>query len=513
MFSNYFFLKRLAEALKAKLEALELIECYSQNKDELVIGFANDEKEFWIKANLDPNISLVSFPDSIARAKRNSVDLFAGLKGKTVKDCSAYKYDRSFQILFDDDTSLIFKMHGRWANILLAKDAKVVELFRNNLTQDLDLNPSELHKDIEVNEEIFREEGYQPTQLIPALGKEFQTFWDKETEHLDDSKKWPLFEELLSQLESNPIFLDESKSQISLLESGGVSSDDPIEAANWLNAKKSRRFYFEREKEQVQNKLNQQIKKSENYIFKTSEKLRVVQSQRNPEEIANILMANLSLIEKGLSKVVLSDFYTNDFIEIKLNPKLSAQKNAENLYRKSKNRHQEIKAFETNINEKEKLISSLKKQIDQLNEIDNAKDLKRFVEANKIEKAGSEKAAKEAPYHTFEKDDWLILVGKNAKANDELTLKVATKNDLWLHAKDVSGSHVVIKQKPGQNFPNHIIEYAASLAAFNSKRKSDSLCPVIYTPKKFVRKPKGSAPGSVIVEKEEVIMVEPLREL
>ena len=103
----------------------------------------------------------------------------------------------------------------------------------------------------------------------------------------------------------------------------------------------------------------------------------------------------------------------------------------------------------------------------------------------------------------------IILVGKNAKANDELTLKVATKNDLWLHVKDVSGSHVVIKQKPGQNYPVSIIERAASIAAFNSKRKTDTLCPVIFTQKKFVRKVKESPPGQVVVEKEDVVMVQP----
>ena len=68
---------------------------------------------------------------------------------------------------------------------------------------------------------------------------------------------------------------------------------------------------------------------------------------------------------------------------------------------------------------------------------------------------------------------------------------------------------MVVRQRPGQNFPNHIIEKAAALAAANSKRKTDSLCPVIYTQKKYVRKMKGSPAGQVIVEKEDVVMVEP----
>jgi len=100
-------------------------------------------------------------------------------------------------------------------------------------------------------------------------------------------------------------------------------------------------------------------------------------------------------------------------------------------------------------------------------------------------------------------------VGRNAEANDELTLKLAYKEDFWLHAKDVAGSHVIIKHQSGKNFPKDVIERAAQLAAYNSKRKTDSLCPVIVTPKKFVRKRKGDPAGAVVVEREQVILVEP----
>jgi predicted ribosome quality control (RQC) complex YloA/Tae2 family protein len=90
-----------------------------------------------------------------------------------------------------------------------------------------------------------------------------------------------------------------------------------------------------------------------------------------------------------------------------------------------------------------------------------------------------------------------------------LTLKLSHKDDLWLHAKDVSGSHVIIKYQSGKNFPKDVIERAAQLAAYNSKRKNESLCPVMVTAKKYVRKRKGDPAGAVVVEREEVIMVEP----
>ncbi|MEQ9403670.1 MAG: NFACT RNA binding domain-containing protein [Cyclobacteriaceae bacterium] len=509
MFSNYYFLKRLAPALQQRIDGLTVVELFSQNKEELIIGLAGENEEFWIRANLDPNISLLSFPESFSRARQNSVNLFSYLIGKVVTECTVFSYERSFQISFGETLSLIFKMHGRRANILLMNNGEVKDLFRKNLSSDLELTPDQLNRSITINESNFIDHGYEPKSLIPALGKEVQSWWDTRYSTMENKAKWSAFSQLLEKLESNKIALiDGDSPTISLLDHDDLSATctDPIEATNWLYEKKTRSFYLDRGKNQLLANLKQQIKKSENYIFKTSEKLRLVDGQRSPEEIANILMANLNLIERGQSKVTLSDFYNNGLIEIKLNPKLTPQKNAENLYRKSKNRHQEIEKLKQNIIDKEKVIEKLSLEILEVEGIENTQELKNH---HKSDTSRTTKNQKEKPYHEFELDSWIIMVGKNAKANDELTLKVATKNDLWLHAKDVSGSHVVIRQKPGQNFPKHIIEYAASLAALNSKRKTDSVCPVIFTPKKYVRKSKGALPGQVIVEKEEVVLVSP----
>ena len=109
----------------------------------------------------------------------------------------------------------------------------------------------------------------------------------------------------------------------------------------------------------------------------------------------------------------------------------------------------------------------------------------------------------------FEDRGFTILVGRNAQNNDLLTQKYAHKDDYWLHAKDVSGSHVVVRHRAGQPVPAPVLEHAAQLAAWYSRRQNDSLCPVTVTPKKFVRKPKGARPGQVVVEREQVLLVVP----
>lgn len=507
MFHNYFFLKRLAQELDQALSGLALLECFSQNKDELILGFGDKDRSFYIRANLDPNVSLLSFPEEFARAGKNSVDLFSALLDKKVTGVSVFAYERSFQIEFSDET-LIFKMHARRSNILHAVSDEVANVFRKSLNADFEINPSDLNKNITISKQAFASAGYSPLELIPALGKEVKAHLEETRfDALTDQEKWSRFEELNEKLNTNPIFLHAGPS-ISLVKACSKKTESAIEASNWLYNKTVRRFYLEKERNEGINKLKQRIKKSESYISKTRSKLAQVESARSPEEIANILMANLNSLQTGLTKAVLHDFYTDQPIEIKLNRELSPQKNAENFYRKSKNRHQEIDTLKDNISAKETLIEKLSRQILYMQEISDTRELRKYLKDHGLtqkEKTHSENL----PYHEFEVEGWQILLGKHAKANDELTLKVANKNDLWLHAKDVAGSHVVIRQKPGQNFPSHIIEKAAGLAAANSKRKTDSLCPVIYTPKKFVRKMKGAPAGQVIVEKEEIVMVEP----
>ena len=102
-----------------------------------------------------------------------------------------------------------------------------------------------------------------------------------------------------------------------------------------------------------------------------------------------------------------------------------------------------------------------------------------------------------------------LYVGKDSKNNDELTFGLGKPNDYWFHLRGGSGSHCILKYS-GEGKPHkELIEKSASIAAYYSSQRNGGFVPVIYTQKKYVRKPKGANPGSVVVAKEEVIMVEP----
>ncbi len=100
-----------------------------------------------------------------------------------------------------------------------------------------------------------------------------------------------------------------------------------------------------------------------------------------------------------------------------------------------------------------------------------------------------------------------VRVGRGAEQNDALTLHVARPHDLWLHAKSRTGAHVVVPLDKGASCPGELLVDAAHLAAHFSEARGEEVVEVQYTPRRYVRKPKGSAPGLVVVEREKVLVL------
>jgi predicted ribosome quality control (RQC) complex YloA/Tae2 family protein len=279
---------------------------------------------------------------------------------------------------------------------------------------------------------------------------------------------------------------------------------DILEALNFYNQRTMSVGGLSQQKKSLLAEIQKKIKSGLSYIEKNEARLNSLKDDIVPEEIGHILMANLHQIKKGEKEVTLDDFYRNQPISIKLKPDLSPQKNAEYYYRKSKNRKIEIAKLEENILNKLTQIEEWKKREVEIANAEAMRSLKPFAKEKSAEAKVEIK-----PYKEFEIDGYQVWVGKNSKANDELTQKYAHKEDIWLHARGVAGSHVIIKKQGNKPVPLQIIEKVAGLAAYYSKAKSDTLCPVIYTSRKYIRKPKGSAPGQVMVDREEVLIVPP----
>jgi predicted ribosome quality control (RQC) complex YloA/Tae2 family protein len=514
MHNNYYCIRQISARLDRHLNGWELISCFSQNKNELVIVFAQSASEFILRASLNPEFSCISFPETFHRTKRNSVDLFPEVVGSQVLRVHQYVNERAFILYFDNGYSLLFKLYGARSNILLYRENEVLSLFRTKLVKDKGLNLLELDRPIEQSYDAFARAGYDYKPIFPTFNVVVQNFLEMHGYfELDNKEKWGFLERLKTQLENPTAYYiteEGDKPGFSLLKFGNIVREfsDPLEAITQFFISFTREYYFSKEKKEILDKLEQLLGKTWNYLLKSKAKLEDVETKSRHEDMANIIMANIYNIPPKAEEVQLYDFYTDQTISVKLKKDLSPQKNAEIYYRKAKNQKFEIKNIRENIYLRQKELRTLEKHIASIKAIGDLKSLRSYIKENHLQRS---KAVNEEtyPFRQFVFQDYEIWVGKSAKSNDELTQKYTKKDDIWLHAKDVTGSHVVIKYKSKQPVPRPVIEKAAQLAAYYSKRKTDTLCPVLYTPKKYVRKPKGAHPGQVVVEREDVILVTP----
>ncbi|WP_460961347.1 NFACT RNA binding domain-containing protein [Spirosoma litoris] len=515
------------------------MECFSQDRDEVVLVFAqargkiNYYKPFYIKATLRPDFSGLVFPDTVQRARTNSVDLFDTLVGtpgeeRAVIGVRSFLNERCLAIQLEGGFSLVFKFFGNRPNLLAFQEDKVIDLFNRQLVSDEQILFSNIDRPIDQSYEAFERADFDYRKLFPTFGKVVNEWiHDQTAKPIDDGERpekrlWAIVQDALRMLESPHYYLTRlhHKPTLSLLPVGEIQREfsEPMEAATRFFIAYNGLSTFEHEKADLARLLEKRQKRAEGQIEGAMQRLISREEGASHEEMGHILMANLHDIAqvpgaKSPERLTLYDFYRDQPIILKLKPDLSPQKNAENFYRKAKNEKIEEQHLNDLIADREVELAKIRQQRIDLIDIQTLKELRRYVKqqnlhTDSMDRGGSSTEAgplfKEVTLDTFR-----ILIGRNAKNNDLLTLKYAYKDDLWLHARDVSGSHVIVKYQAGKTFPRHVIERAAELAAWYSKRRTDSLCPVIVTPKKFVRKPKGLAPGQVIVEKESVVLVVP----
>lgn len=262
-----------------------------------------------------------------------------------------------------------------------------------------------------------------------------------------------------------------------------------------------RQYYFKRNKDQMIALLEKKIKLLSKILSETSQRMQEIESRRSNKELGDILLTHAHSLKPGLSKALVTDYFTQQRIWIKLNATLSAVENANKYYGKAKNERIESQKIQ---DKHQKTLAQITDFQNQLRIAKDASNLKAIKTVQKIVKPLALKTQESLPpYKIYECMGYQIWLGKNNKSNDQM-LKLSQKNDLWLHAKDVSGSHVIIKKK-GAEYPKAVVDFAAQLAAKNSKAKNQSIVPVIAVLRKYVSKPKQAALGEVRLQKEDCI--------
>lgn len=526
MHTNYYFLRQLAPALTERLRGYRVAACFSQEKDELVVGLSNGTAEFWLKAQLGANFPALALPETFQRARANSVDLFAELLGEQVESVVAWPQDRVLQVNFRSGARLAFKLYGPRPNAIFrtAPDAPA-QLFQQKLLADADLRPQPAAAQATPPAPATKSDqsGKSEKSVIPPPLADLPLRYLRAHgyDQAAPEAKARQVNQVLAQLEKPAhyyIIQLDGRTRLSLLPLGEVletfPGTEPVAALRRFVPMALGRRALETETQQLRTLLTRRADEAGTAAAHARRRLHALAHEAGYRHTADLIMANLHAIAPGAVQVEVVDFYTNELRILKLKANEKPQRTAENLYRKAKNQQIEERELTERIARREAEAFAALERLEELDTqpaLAELRGLRAWRKQHGLDPAANAatKAPGELPFKVFEDRGFTILVGRSAENNDLLTQKYAHKDDLWLHAKDVAGSHVVIRHRAGQTVPEPVVEHAAMLAGWYSKRQHDSLCPVTVTPKKFVRKPRGARPGQVIVERERVVLVKP----
>jgi predicted ribosome quality control (RQC) complex YloA/Tae2 family protein len=231
------------------------------------------------------------------------------------------------------------------------------------------------------------------------------------------------------------------------------------------------------------------------------------------KEYGDIIMTNASAVVPGAAWLEAADFFSpeNNTIRIELDGRKSPVENAELCYEKYRRGKSGLNDVGEEIAGGEAELARLRETEKRLFEETNPLVLKALLKKIRpgagITDAGAGEAAKKRPGLSFRDGDWLILVGRDAKENDELLRRHVRGNDIWIHARDYSGAYVFIKCRPGKTAPLDILLDGGNLALFYSKGRNNGAGDCYYTQVKYLRRMKNGPRGKVIPTQEKNIAV------
>lgn len=248
-----------------------------------------------------------------------------------------------------------------------------------------------------------------------------------------------------------------------------------------------------------------------------SEDLLKAENSEDLRLYGELLTANIHLIQPGMKSVEVTNYYDGSTLTIPLDVKLSPSKNAQHYFKKYGKSKTAIKEKQIQLDENEAEIKYLESVLSFLENTDDVAEIEsiraELVETGYIRRrrqAGGfkEKKYKPVPYRYTLSNGMSVLVGRNNKENDILTFKTAGNKDLWLHTKDIPGSHVIV-QSGGAELDEEAVWEAAAIAAYHSKARTSENVPVDYVQIKYVKKPAGAKPGMVIFTNNRTVYVNP----
>lgn len=541
MVGNYFTLQALTSEAAETLKGARILEAFSQDRAELILIFQDPFPALVISCR--PESSTFFFHPGFQRAKRNSTDVLPDCHGLAVQAVTLNPLDRVITLSLDHALRLVFLCFGPSSNVLLLSQDGVVrdaflkskELMGTTFSESGAERIVDLHA---LHELTARFPGFT---MLAALRKLFPLFAQPLAEeilfrsHIDASATVSgvttetidaltlTIQQILVELQHPEprVYLDE-ETRRAVLSVVGLRALAGLEERRFTSVHEAVRVVVARRRadrnlEARRNVITGHIRQA---IEKSRRALTAVTTDGKSAELAEVYSRYGSLLLSNNDSVGRGDrtatmIHNGEPITIPLDPRLSQVQNAQRYFEKAKRSKTAAAEGAERKRELEKRIASGESLLNALAEASTSLELKQIMTDRKDELdefgIGDKGETAPLPFRRFIVDGGFeVLAGKSSENNDELTLHVAKPHDLWFHARGSSGSHVVLRVATGKGEPGKKARTeAAAIAAYYSKMKSAGLVPVAMTEKRYVRKPKGAKPGSVVLEREKVLFVHP----
>ena len=527
MYKNYFFLLRITEELNSILHGATLTEAFCQEKDILVLEFDKEHDNIYLEINTSQKNPSISIKNIYSKARKNVVNFFSDILPLQISGISIDRFERT--IIFSSLTvNFAFIYKGADTNFVNYSGSDILGTFKSlsdkarpniekRITTIRQSHLSEIQ--IEFDTIIFpsldtikKEFPYLGNEIIDELKYRANKYEFDINKEIKEIVSDVLTGELTLQINydtNEPRIVPNSFAPFSInISESGFNALDLL-----------RQFVIESSKTQVNldhlkqigHELKKRISNLDVRINKLTELIANEERIAQVRKLGELLSANIYRIAKGDSIIEVEDFYDNNkLLTIELKEGLTPQQNIDIHFKKARSLEQSVKRSLEEIPLLQTKRVQLQKQLEDFNamSMDELKELNKNIEQKKKLMNKDKEIAKTIKF--IIDDKFTLLVGKDSRNNDLLTLHIAKPEDIWLHARSVPGSHVVIQTNNTKDeVQKSVIKKAASVAAFYSKAKNAGLVPVSYTKKKYVSKRKGSPDGQVMLMREESVMVKP----
>ena len=492
-------------------------------KNNLIFQVKDNSTIFYLKDEKDPNTDFQSkFLLSLKKYLQNSI--LINIRQEGFDRIVYFDFEKLNQFGDVEKYTLIIEIMGKASNIFLTSKNKILSALyftsidvgnRVIMTGAKYTLPFEEKKisPIYLEAENFPFETESFMEKIEGVGRAFALECSQD---YDTFKKYlfsykPVMYEILNRGKIQKVLTYNEFSEFSQKENKNLESENGRKYFETLNDGLNAYFkttitsnVISEKKKNLLKYVDSQIKKFKKIEKNIKVDLKKNENFENYKNIGDILAANMHQIKYGIKKVTVFDFYNNQQITINLDPLLSPNDNLNFYYNKYNKGKRTISALNSrflDIQDEIKYFEEIKMFIEKENDFIGIEEIENELNltnnGNKSKNKIKLNKSKKRELLSFDYKGFQIFVGRNNKENEEISFSKGQPNDIWLHIKDIPGSHVLILRN-NQELPNDVLLHAANLACEYSKAKKGDKVTVDYCERKFVKKIKNSKPGNVI---------------